>query len=388
MRRVIALLPLALLAGCGTFADPSGWLSSDSVDPPAELVEINNQIDVQTQWSHSIGSGADGLRLNLRPRLANGVLYAANAGGRVEAMNATNGSALWQVDLNARLAGGPGVGDDLVAVGTRDAEVIVLDINSGAERWRSRVSSEVLATPAIAYGLVIVHTIDGKILGLDAANGKERWRYEREVPVLSLRGSASPMVREGLVFCGLAGGRVVALQSSDGTPVWDTTVKVPSGRSELERLADIDGDPLLIGGGVFVATFQGEVAGLGEDNGQVYWRRKLSAHSQIASDRRQLFVSDTDGFVWALDPTNGGSRWKQEALKNRRLSNAVVMEKYIVVGDFEGYLHWLSIADGSLVARTKVGSGPITNGLLSAEGVLYVQGDDGSLAALRLPESR
>jgi outer membrane protein assembly factor BamB len=230
-----------------------------------------------------------------------------------------------------------------------------------------------------------VHTIDGKLFGLEATNGNERWRYEREVPVLTLRGSGSPVISGGAVYTGTAGGRLVALRVDNGALLWNVNVTVPSGRSELERMSDIDGDPIVLGGGVFVATYQGEVAAVEERSGRVAWRRKLSSYSRMAADRRGLYVSDAEGVVWGLELQSGSARWSQDALKNRRLSNTAIVGGLVVVGDFEGYLHWLDRNDGSLVARTRLGSDPITTGLQVVDDVLYVQGDGGELAAVRLP---
>ncbi|RMG33816.1 MAG: hypothetical protein D6720_10730 [Gammaproteobacteria bacterium] len=230
----------------------------------------------------------------------------------------------------------------------------------------------------------MIRTIDGKVQGLDATTGEERWRYEREIPVLTLRGTGDPIISGDHVLCGMAGGKLVDLDLRTGAVHWDVTVSIPSGRSELERLADIDANPLVLGGLVFVATYQGEVAALEEDTGEILWRRKFSSYSGMAADRYNVYAADADGFVWALDADNGSARWRQEALKNRQLSDVAVLAGTVAVGDFEGYVHLLSSEDGSLVGRTRVGSAPITHGMLVADGVLYVMGDEGDLAALKL----
>jgi outer membrane protein assembly factor BamB len=186
----------------------------------------------------------------------------------------------------------------------------------------------------------------------------------------------------------MAGGRLVALRVDSGGVIWDASVSVPGGRSELERLADIDGDPIVFGGGVFVSTYQGEVAVIEERSGKLAWRRKISSYNRMGVDRQGLYVSDADGVVWGLDIRSGNARWSQEALKHRRLSSVAVAGDWVVVGDFEGYLHWLDRDDGSLLARTRVGSDPITGGIRLVDGVLYVQGDGGDLAAVRPPGMR
>jgi outer membrane protein assembly factor BamB len=183
----------------------------------------------------------------------------------------------------------------------------------------------------------------------------------------------------------MAGGRLLALRVDNGGLIWEANVSVPAGRSELERLADIDGDPIVFGGGVFVATYQGEVAAIEERSGQVAWRRKMSVYSRMGADRQGLYVSDEDGVVWGLDIRNGNARWSQEALKYRKLSSVAVVDGLVVVGDFEGYLHWLDREDGSMLARTRVGRDPITTGIQVVDGMLYVQGDGGALAVVRPP---
>jgi outer membrane protein assembly factor BamB len=386
MRLIALALTGLLLAGCGTFADPTEWFGEDAADLPSPLVEVENRAQAQRLWSRDVGSGTDEQRLNLEPIVASGVLYVADADGRVLALDAQTGRNLWSVDLDLPVSGGPGVGQGMVLVGTSDGELIALGESDGALRWSAQLSSEILSVPRASDGVVVVRTNDGKLFGLEATNGNERWRYEREVPVLTLRGTGSPVVVGGAAYFGMSGGRLVALRIDTGGLLWDTSVTVPSGRSELERLADIDGDPLVFGGGVFVATYQGEVAAAEQRSGRLAWRRKLSAYSAMATDGRRLYVSDAEGVVWALDVRSGTAVWSQEALKFRRLSDAQVLGNYVVVGDFEGYLHWIERDSGELAGRSRVGSAPITTGMHVADDVLFVQGDDGDLAAFRLPQ--
>lgn len=378
---VLVLLPL-LLGGCGS------WFGGSTVDPPAELpvLDKTRQLEPEIVWSRDVGSGSDDQYLQLRPWIEADRVYVANHAGDVQALDIENGKKVWSVDTKLSISGGPGVGAGLVLVGTSDAELLALEQSSGDERWRVRVSSEVLSVPAAALDTVVVHTTDGKLLGLDAATGTERWRYEREVPVLTLRGSSSPVIDGGMVFCGLAGGKLLALDLSSGDPVWESAVTVPSGRSELERLADIDGDPVLYGATVYVATYQGAVAAIAATSGKTLWTRELSSYSELAADWRQVYASDDKGHVWALDGDTGAARWRQESLYNRKLSSPAVIGDYVVVGDFDGYLHWMSVDDGRFVGRTRVGSQPITTGPRVVNDVMYVLGDGGDLAAMRAPK--
>lgn len=386
MYRLISLLGAALLAGCGTFADPTEWLASAEVVEPSALVELKNSIEPHTLWSRDVGAGTDEQRLALQPYVSGESVYVADGEGQVQALAIADGKPRWEVELDVPASGGPGGGEGLVLVGTSDAEVIALNAQTGELRWRSRVSSEVLSAPTAANGVVVVHTVDGKLFGLEATSGTERWRYEREVPVLTLRGTGNPVVSNGVVYAGMSGGKLVALRIDNGGLLWDVDVTVPGGRSELQRLADIDGDPILFGGGVFVGTYQGEVTVVEQRSGRTAWRRKLSSYSRMAVDREGVYVNDAEGVVWGLDVRSGNARWSQDALKNRRLSSVAVLGNLVVVGDFEGYLHWLDRDDGHMVARTRVGKDPITTGIRTVDEVLYVQGDGGEMAAIRLPE--
>lgn len=380
--RMLCLLLLVVLAtGC------TSWLENSEVGRPADLPDIDEPIALDVVWTRDIGAGSGDQRLGLRPWVDATRTYVADGDGRVLALDTDNGDILWSIETGDPLSGGPGFGEELVLVGSTEAEVLALDAATGELRWRTRVSSEVLSTPAAALGTVVVHTLDGKITGLDAATGTERWRYERNIPVLTLRGSGSPIVDGSVVYCGLAGGKLVALDVTDGVPVWEASVTVPRGRSELERLADIDGDPVIYSGVIYVATFQGDVAAVGQGTGNVLWRRSLSSYNGLGADWRQAYVTDAEGLVWALDGDTGAARWRQEALRNRRLSAPGILDDFVVLGDLEGYVHWLSADDGRFLGRMRVGSDPISAPPQVLDGVVYILGDGGELAAARPPQS-
>ncbi len=383
-RNLLLAALILLLAGCGSM-NPIDWLAPDEeANPPTELEEMANQISIRTLWRSSVGSGSDELRVKLVPAIDAGRVYVADAGGLVVALDATNGKPVWRSATELEISGGPGVGDGLVLLGTGNAELVALDVATGAERWRTRVSSEVLSVPVAADGVVIVHTVDGKLFALDSSNGKQLWVYDRSVPVLTLYGNSSPVIDNGLVVAGFATGKLVALDLHSGEIQWEVSVSVPKGRSELERMVDIDGDPLIHEGVVYVTSYQGEMAAVAEDSGVVLWRRKLSSHVGAAADWRNLYVTDTSGQVWAFDPQNGSALWKNKKLRYRRLSAPAVLGDYVIVGDFEGYLHWLSRDDGRLQARIRIGSRPISSPPVVVDEVAYVYGDGGDIAALTL----
>jgi len=380
----VSLLTVFLLAGCGTMADPTSWFGDDVKEvEPNELTDFEKTLQVKILWDTDTGSGTDNLRLRLIPRVDGGRVYAADSDGQVQAFDSLTGERIWGVDLDLPLSGGPGSGDGLVLLGTTDGEVVALNAENGEQLWKAQVSSEVLSVPAAESGVVVVHSIDGKLVGLSTADGKPLWLYSRKVPVLTLRGSSSPVINGGVVYTGFAGGKLVAVDLQKGFVQWEVSITAPSGRSELERMVDIDGDPFISDGTVYVATYQGELAAVSEYSGTLLWRRKLSSYSGIDADWRNLYVSDDAGNVWGINPVNGAAMWKQDKLLNRRLSAPAVIDGYVVVGDYEGYLHWLSHDDGKMVARTRIGSAAITSPPVMSDGVVYVFGDGGALAAVQ-----
>jgi outer membrane protein assembly factor BamB len=303
-------------------------------------------------------------------------------------LDAADGKPRWQVKTDLHIAGGPGYGEGLVLIGTSDAQVVALDASNGQERWRADVSSEVLSKPVAAQGVVVAHTVDGKLVGLDAATGAFRWQYDQQVPVLSLRGTGIPVVSGPTVICGLAGGRLVSLEIATGRSLWEVSITTPSGRSELERMVDIDGEPLVLDGTVYVATYQGQIAAVGEGTGRILWSKKMSSYNKVAIDWRRVYTTDADGSVLALGADSGDEVWRYDALRTRKLSAPAVFGGYVVTGDLEGYLHWFNSENGRPVARIRVGSDPIIADPVVLNGTLYVLGSGGELAAIRLDAHR
>ncbi|WP_456406219.1 outer membrane protein assembly factor BamB [Thiolapillus sp.] len=385
LRLPLLVLLSAALSGCGTMADPRQWFGSD--DPalePAELVDFTASVQPTQVWSMDIGDASDNLS-RLGPAVDAGILYVANTEGQLFALEADTGAQLWQVDTQLPVTAGPGAAEGVLALGAAEGQLVVFDARNGEELWRRDLSSEILAVPAIGSDVVVVHTVDGKLFGLDAASGEQQWLYDHKVPVLTLRGSSSPVISGVSVYCGLAGGKMVSLSLDSGEVEWEQHITVPSGRSDLERMVDVDADPLIYSGTVYGGAYQGDVAALGEGSGKVFWKRKISVYNNMAVNWQQLVVSDAQGFVWSLDPDTGAARWRQKALMNRALSAPALQGDYTVVGDFEGYLHWLSSEDGAMAARLRVGDAIVAAPVV-VDDVLYVLASDGKLTALRLPE--
>lgn len=367
-------LCLSVLAACS---------STKAVDMPAKLVSINSVLEVNRLWTASLGGGGEYFRLGLQPAVDAGVVYAAGYKGSLVALNAENGSRIWQVKTGLVLSSGPAVGEGLVIVGGTDGVLLALSTENGQERWRYQLSSEPLSKALVAQQVVVIRTVDGRLLGLNAADGKARWSYEGAVPKLSLRGTARPVLAEavGAVIEGFDDGKLVALDIKTGDLLWSATVDSPSGRTELDRLADVDAAAAVLGKDVFVAGYNGKVAMLDLSNGQVWWEKEASSYRGFGVDAQTLYLSTSKGEVTALRRNDGNQQWQQSALLHRALTAPVELNDSLVLGDFEGYVHWLNKADGSLQARISTDGERMTNAPVVAEGRIYVQTDGGKLLA-------
>ncbi len=368
-----ATVLLAGLAGCDKDKD---------AEPPAELVDLRPSLSVDKLWSAGLG-GEPELRLAFGLALDGNTLYAAGHDGEVVAFDANTGRAQWRADLKAGLSAGPGVGPALVAVGTSDGEVIALD-KTGKRAWKAKVNGEVLAAPLVTADRVIVRTVDGRLRSLDAASGKEQWSAEEPVPRLSLRGTAGPVVAGDAVLAGFDSGKVIAFALATGDILWQTQVSTPRGRSELERLADVDSSVHVEGTDGYAVGYQGRVVMFALESGQVWWGRDVSSYRGLALDADQLYVASSDGAVVAIRRRDGTVLWQQEGLKRRGLSAPAVVGNAVVVGDFDGYLHWLDRDTGKFVAREHPGDARISAAPAVADGRVYAIDDGGRIVAYRV----
>lgn len=373
-RGLVVLVVLAGLAACDKDKD---------VDPPAVLVDIVAKRNVEQLWNTGLGGDAERLRLALRPAVAEGVVYAASHDGEVLASAAETGRRAWLVKTKAPLSAGPEVGAGLVVLGSSDGDVLALDAASGQQRWRVSVGSEVLARPLIANDLVVIRTVDGHLEGLSLSDGSKRWAVDEQVPRLTLRGTAAPVLAGDRIIAGFDSGKVIAVDSRNGDVLWDTIVNAPRGRTELERLADIDAPAHVAGDDVFVVGFQGRVAMLALESGQIWWARDTSSYRGFTMDDENIYLTNADSVVVAMKRTDGAVLWEQAGLKRRGLSAPALDGDSLLVGDFQGYLHWLDKASGEIVARRKTDGERITNAPVTADGRVFVQTDGGKLIALQ-----
>ena len=356
----------------------------DNTEPPEPLVELNSELEIEELWDESIGVGSEEKSLNLVPAIGAGKIIAADREGLVEAHNLTDGDLVWEAETEYHFSGGPGVGDGTVILGTSDAEVVALRLENGEELWKASVPGEVLSIPSVARGIVIIRCTDGSITALNEKTGSRIWYYERSVPALSVRGSGSPIIVEENVIIGEDSGKIIALRLSDGKFSWETSVVVPKGRSEIERLVDLDVDPVESGGVIYVASYHGGVGAVSELDGYMLWRNEqLSSSAGLAIEGRHLYVTDTESNVLQLDDRSGSSLWKQSELQHRQLTSPAAYGSYVVVGDLEGYVHWLSKTDGRQLGRIRITDAPIDAKPLVFDTTVYVYAKDGTLAALK-----
>jgi len=374
----VVLLVVVWMSGCS-------WLrGEDNATPPTELTDIQARAKLDKVWERDVGAGIDDQFLRIRPAVAGGSVFAAERKGKVRAFDAATGKELWVTDTQIEISSGVGVGESLVLVGNSDAEVVALDWRDGHEVWRSQVSSEVLSVPGADQGTVVIQTVDGKLTGLNASDGSRLWVFDRTVPVLSLRGTASPMVTQGVVIAGADNGKLAVLDITKGLPAWETSVAVPHGRSELERMVDIDAQPQVWGKTIYSVSYQGRAVAIEGESGRILWSRDLSSAAGLGVDLSNVYVTDDMSHVWALDRDNGTSLWKQDKLANRTLTAPVAIGDYVAVADFEGYVHLLARSDGELVGRARADGKGVLAPLIVDSEVLYVYGNGGTLTAYRI----
>lgn len=380
-RGLVVLALAALISGCGL------W-TRDTRPSPSPLPELEPRVHPQMVWNRDTGRGSGGHYRQLSPHLAGDRVVAAGAGGRVGAWTLEAGERLWETRLEADVTAGVGGGEGRVVVGTGEGRVIALDLEDGQVLWRQRLSSEVMAVSAVDQGGVVVRTNDGQLHALDAETGETAWMAGRTTPALSLRGVAVPVMLPGRVAAGFDDGRVTLFGLTRGNVLWETRAAIPSGRTELDRMADVDGRMAYAGGVLYVAGYQGRVMALSISDGRTLWQRELSSHRGLTLAGDRLLVTDARGRVWALDRTTGGPLWQQDRLQRRGVTVPVVMDGHAVVGDAEGYLHWLSLEDGRLLGRARGDSAGIMGTLRVRDGNLYALGHGGELAVVRLPAEK
>lgn len=387
----VAMLGMAL-SGCSTV---KGWFAgkdaaAKKLQEPAELVKFDATVKIDKLWTVNLGKGEERIGVRQGPVVADGRVYGAAITGGVHAIDLQTGKKIWTYEPakekkkpKLRLSGGPGVGEGLVAIGTLDGQVIALDANDGTEKWRAKVPGEVISAPAIGQGMVYVRSNDGRITAFDVSNGTQRWFNPRELPALTVRGNAPIVPGPGVLFVGNDDGSISAMASTDGRTLWDQVVGNPEGRTELDRMADVDGAPVLEGTTLYASSFKNQTMAIEGPTGRPLWARDHGGAGGVAVSTSYVIVTDNQGGVFGLDKQSGAASWSQTGLARRQLTGPALQGDYVVVGDLDGYVHWLQQSDGAMAARAKTG-GTVKAQPIVADGVLLVQNVEGKLTAYRL----
>ena len=410
LARFATVAALAFAAtGCGWFSWVP-WVGDKDKGPdpmkPAALVEFTPEVRIERRWRASIGKGLGRKYLRLNPMVLADRIYAADGYGQVEARDRFTGKRVWRTEVDpyseakggmfsgikvfdrtdpSFVSGGVGAGGGLVLLGTTGGTVVALSATDGRELWRTYLGSEVLCRPAFGDRAVFAQTIDGRLLALEVDDGSVRWSFDIQVPVLTLRGTASPVFDNGIVYAGFANGTVSAIKTDNGEPIWEHRVMLPEGRSELDRIVDVDGSPLLAGPLLYAVAYQGQLKALRRADGNALWQLEHSSYLDLALGYGHVYVVDETDAVIAIDEQTAREVWRQEGLYRRKLSSPQAFGNYLVVGDDEGYLHVLAQSDGRFLGRQKLDGKGIRSAMSVADGgILYVLGNSGSLQAVEI----
>lgn len=371
------ILLLSLLSACG---------SNDTKEEfePAELVDFKEEINLEKVWSRSVGDGLGEFYEKLTPALVSDTLYIADIEGEIVAIDKISGKEKWDADLKTHISGGVGVGGGLVLVGTTTGELVGLSTTDGKEVLRIQLSGEILSVPQVSGDIIVVQTQDGHIVGLHRETGEQKWRFDSNMPLLTLRGTSSPIIVDDLIYAAFSNGKVVCLSLDNGAMRWENRIAIAKGTSELERVIDIDGNLLIVDGVLYVVSFQGRVAAIDLSTGKKLWKKPASSYVGLSEGFGNIYLSETGDLVKALNRTGGTSVWVQDKLLNRKLNTPKTIRNYVAVADADGYVHFLSQIDGHFVARKKVDGDGVRADMLVDGQMLYVHGNSGKITALKI----
>jgi len=380
----LVVIPLVVgLAACSTV---KGWFAADDEDPtaPVELVDIEQKVKISKQWSVGVGNGQGKGFYKLQPVISGGTIYAASADGELKAIDRDRGKTLWKADLETLLSGGVGVYEKALFLGSSDGFVLKVSADSGELLWSTRLQGEVLAPPQGNGRVVVAQTYDGKLQGLDFDSGEKLWTYDSNVPVLTIRGTGTPILNNNTVYAGFANGRVLAFDAESGAVQWEVRVAISQGRSEIERIVDVDGAMALVGSELYAASYQGRVVAIDAASGRKVWQQDVSSFSGVSQGFGNVYVADEDGTLYAYQRNGQGLRWQQDALGYRELSRPTPVSSYVAVSDLEGVVHVISQVDGEFVGRVKAGGDGARADMLADGNMLYVFTNDGKLIAYEI----
>ena len=372
---------------CALLVSGCSWFGGDDEEgeiKPAELVKFSQEAEIKKQWSVNIGASNKDFWKSLRPAASAELVFAADHEGKVTAIDIASGKSRWSTELDQLVSGGVGYGAGLVMVGTIEGEVFALNADDGSFVWSSRVSSEILSSPQSNGEVVVVQTIDNKLFALNAADGSAVWQHEDDAPLLSVRGTSTPVVNSKMVLAGFDSGKLIAFNPENGSLIWEARMALPKGRTDLERMVDLDGSPLLVGDVIYAVSYQGRLGALSRGTGRSLWFQDSNSYQSPIQSLEQVYVSEADSTVRAFRAGSGQVIWSNESLFLRRVTSPAILGGTIAVADAEGYLHLLDPLDGHFVARTKVHGSGISAAMLTVGETLIVQSNNGSLSAFKI----
>lgn len=379
MKKLNLLLCALLISGCS-------WFGGDDEDEikPAELVKFDQQVKIKKQWSTKVGGGNKQFWNSLRPATNGDSVFAADHEGKISAIDVATGKRRWTTELDVSLSGGVGYAAGQVLVGTVEGEVYVLNAADGSVLWTATVSSEILASPQSNGTVVAVQTIDNKLFAFDANSGDALWQHEDDAPLLTVRGTSTALVTNRMILAAFDSGKLIAFNPENGSLIWESRLALPKGRTDLERMVDVDGSALLVDDVIYAVTYQGRLGAIARGTGRSLWFQDGSSHSSPAYSSGQVYVSEADSTVRAFSSGSGQVIWSNEELFLRRVTGPARLGVYMAVADAEGYLHLLSTEDGSFVGRTKVDGSGVSAAMLTIGDSLIIQSNGGVLSSYKI----
>ncbi len=375
MKRFPLYLALLALVACGN--------NKDEVKPN-ELVDVAEQGTVKTLWKRQFKPSEKAFGYKLIPAEQNGNLFVATQGGKVFSLNAENGNTNWESDLGTEVSAGPGVSETVLVVAGPEGQVVAMDIDTGTTLWEASVSSEVLSPPVIDRNKVVVRTQDGRIYGFSIQTGEREWSFDTNIPNLTLRGNSTPIAKGGRVYIGFDNGKVAALNIVDGTVLWQQNVINSQGKTEIDRIADIDGDIDVVATDLYISSAADKTMSVATESGRALWSQNIGSVTGVTVSRRSLYLTDNKSVVHQLNRTDGSRGWTQEQLLNRNLTKPSFYLGDLVVGDYEGYVHFIVGVTGKLINRARVGGDYFYHSPVVVSDVIYAYNYDGTLSALQL----
>lgn len=370
-----SIISAFFLSACGTFFE------KDNTPTPTPLTNYKQEVTPRLLWSANVGTGATGSDyLQMKPAVGETAVYTTSTNGTITSVNKATGRPNWQYTVRMPLTTGPGIGDGIVVVGSQNGKLFALRQADGKQMWMTSVPGELIATPAVNDGFVVVKAVDGYTRAYSTSDGHEVWAFQQVEPNLILRGSSAPVIRGNSVIAGYANGNLAKLSLNDGQLSWQQTVAVPEGAFAIQRMIDIDADPVVFEHQIYVATYQGRISSLDWTSGRTMWSHDISSYTGMAADENAVYVSDAKGTVWGFNSNSGLVNWRQTRLDYRIISGPAIMGSYVVVGDAEGYIHWLDKSDGHFAARASLGSAIYAAPVVKSN-VLYALTNKGYLAA-------